>query len=134
MKLNDLTKKQFKEMEYFKPTSPFTDIIIVPTDEIHESGFRCMKFVLWNSIIGEIAGVVGGESDVIHFNGIGGYGKDVYANTQPKRIAYSIDCLKKSGYLRIMTEHYLEIDDWFYSDFKFYVGKSVYDNPKYINL
>lgn len=125
MKLNDMTKKQFKEMKYFKPTSPFTDIIVVPTDDIHESGYRCMKFVLWNAIKGEISGVVGGASDVIHFNGIGGYGKSVYA--EPKRVAYTIDCLKKSGYLRIMTRHYLEIDYFIYSDFSFYVGKSIYD-------
>ena len=125
MKLNDMTKKQFKEMEYFKPTSPFTDIIVVPTDDIHESGYRCMKFVLWNAIKGEISGVVGGASDAIHFNGIGGYGKSVYA--EPKRVAYTIDCLKKSGYLRIMTRHYLEIDYFIYSDFSFYVGKSIYD-------
>lgn len=127
MKLNDMTKKQFKEMEYFKPISPFTDIIVVPTDNIHDSGFRCMKFVLWDEIKGEISGVVGGGSDVIHFDGIGGYGRDVFSYTSPKRVPYRIDCLKKSGYLRIMTGHYLEIDDWFYSDFSFYVGKSVYD-------
>lgn len=125
--LNDLTKKQFKEMKYFKPTSPFTDIIVVPTDHIHDSGFRCMKFVLWNAIKGEISGIVGGASDVIHFDGFGGYGRYLFTDTPPKRVAYKIDCLKKSGYLRIMTDHYLEIDDCFYSDFGFYVGKSVYD-------
>lgn len=125
--LNELTKKQFKEMKYFKPTTPFTDIIVVPTDNTHDSGYRCMKFVLWNEIKGEISGVVGGSSDVIHFNGIGGWGKRLYDNPSLIPIGYRIDCLKKSGYLRIMTGHYLEIDDWFYSDFQFYVGKSVYD-------
>lgn len=127
MKLNDLTKKQFKEMKYFKPTSPFTDIIVVPTDNIHDSGFRCMKFVLWNAIKGEIVGVVGGDSDVVHFNGIGGYGKSFNIHKLEKPIGYKIDCLRKSGYLRIMTSKYLEIDDFIGSDFTFYVGKSIYD-------
>lgn len=134
MKLNDLTKKQFKEMEYFKPTSPFTDIIIVPTDNIHESGFRCMKFVLWNSIAGEIAGVVGGSSDVIHFNGIGGLGKRLFNNPPQTPISYKIDCLRRSGYLRIMTDYYLEADDYYFSDFSFYVGESVYFKPNNINI
>lgn len=127
MELNDITRKQFKEMEYFKPTKPFTDIIIVPTDKIHDSGFRCMKFVLLNCVTGEISGVVGGESDVIHFNGIGGWGKELFKQSSQSPISYRIDCLKKSGYLKIMTDHYLDIDDYFYSDFKFYVGKSIYD-------
>lgn len=126
MKLNDLTRKQFKEMEYSKPTKPFTDIIIVPTDEIHDSGFRCMKFVLWNAREGEISGVVGGGSDVIHFNGIGGWGKN-FNNQTRIPIGYKIDCLRKSGYLRIMTDYYLEVDDCCYSDFSFYVGESIYD-------
>ena len=47
--LNKMTLKDFKELEYFEPKEYFNDIIIVPTDNVHDSGYRCMKFVLWNS-------------------------------------------------------------------------------------
>ena len=130
MILNNYTKKQFKEMQIKIPDGKFTDIIVVPTDKIHDSGFRCMKFVLYNGRSDEIVGVVGGYSDVVHFNGVGGYGKSFNFHKLEKPIGYKIDCLRKSGYLRIMTAHYLEISDFIGSDFDFYVGKSIYERDE----
>ena len=63
----------------------FDNIIIIPTGEMHYSGFGCMKYVLlkWENDL-EVVGVVGGYSDVIHV-----------------RDEANIDCLP-CGYLRII--------------------------------
>jgi hypothetical protein len=120
--LNEYTLKEFKEMEYFDPKEYFNDIIIVPTDEIHESGFRCMKFVLWNSYKAEIVGVVGGESDVIHPNGF----------FNPMNL--SMDCLRKSRLLRIMTYQNCEVDSFIGSSFIFYGKGWDKKNVQYTNF
>lgn len=112
--LNKMTLKEFKELECFEPKGFFNNIIIVPTDNVHDSGYRCMKFVLWNSQKGEIVGVVSGWSDVIHPNGIG------------KPMILSIDCLRKSKLLRIMTQQNCVVDDFIGSDFMFYGKESIY--------
>lgn len=113
--LNEMTLKDFKELEYFEPKEYFNDIIIVPTSNVHESGYRCMKFVLWNSRKGKIVGVVGGGSDVIHPNG--------YSNP----MILSFDCLRKSKLLRIMTQQNCVIDDFIGSTFIFYGKGSIYE-------
>lgn len=64
------TREEFENLDYFKPTDEFNGVVIIPTNELHESGFGCMKFALINH--GEVVGCVGGGSDVIHLNGIGG--------------------------------------------------------------
>ena len=119
--LNNISLEEFLSIENYFPTEPFNDIIIVPTNTIHESGFRCMKFVLVR--FGKIVGAVSGWSDVIHFNGIGGYGHTSY---EKKGYGYKIDCLAESRCIRIMTDRELEIDDWIGSDFIFYVGDSIF--------
>ena len=57
-----------------------------------------------------------GCSDVIHIDGIGGYGKDWYRvfGSVPECIppkGWSIDCLPKSGLLRIFCDKYMECDN-----------------------
>lgn len=49
---NEMTLTEFRNIENFMPTKPFKAIILVPMPEVHESGFRCMKFILVNK--GEI--------------------------------------------------------------------------------
>jgi len=47
-----------------------------------------------------------GCSDVINFDGIGGFGKDYYKTGIPTLVppkSWSIDCLRKSGLLRIFS-------------------------------
>ena len=66
------TREEFENLKYFEPTGEFNGIVIIPTNEMHESGYMCMKFALMDHW--EVAGCVGGGSDVIHLNGIGGYG------------------------------------------------------------
>lgn len=73
-------------------------------DGMHDSGFRYMDFVAVreNKAICRLAG----GSDVIHIDGIGGYGRDWIERygTVPRMVpvsGWSIDCLPKSGLLRI---------------------------------
>lgn len=72
---------------------PYDQIIIVPTENIHDSGYLCMKYVLVK--IGEeyppkIVGVVGGWSDVLHL---------CWEARTPKA---NIDCLPNSECLRLI--------------------------------
>lgn len=79
----------------------FSSIIIIPTDEMHDSGFRCMKYILlkWENGL-NVVGVVGGYSDVIHlWNG-----------------KANIDCLP-CGYLRVMLDETATVPDFVGSSF-----------------
>lgn len=107
--LNEYTKKEFMEMEnFYEEGTTFSSVVIVPVNDIHDSGYRCMKFILVNH--GTIVGAVSGWSDVLHLNGIGGYGID-YKTTiktqKTNRVAWSIDCLKKSRCLRLFADKQL---------------------------
>lgn len=79
----------------------YDNIIIVPTCEMHDSGFRCMKYILLKWEFGLIVvGVVGGYSDVIHlWNGDA-----------------KIDCLP-CGYLRVMLNEPATVPYFVGSDF-----------------
>ena len=114
----DYTKNDFLNMESKFPETTFSDIIIVPTDDLHDSGWRCMKFILCKK--GEIVGVVGGYSDVVHINGIGGWGETFKELIKP--IDWRIDCLPGSGCLRLFTDKDCVISRGFVlSDFIFEV-------------
>lgn len=101
-----------------------TGFVIVPTGELHDSGFGCMKFVL--TLDSEIIGAVGGWSDVVHLNGIGGYGLDwqkAFRDRTVPVIDWSIDLLPKSGCLRVFSSHKLVLQDGFIcSSFEVYDG------------
>lgn len=116
-------REEFENLDYFAPTGEFNGIIIIPTNEMHESGYMCMKFALMDHW--EVVGCVGGSSDVIHLNGIGGYGK--YENFKEalktglaKRVDWSIDCLP-NGLIRLFCSKKLELDEIICSDFNLYV-------------
>lgn len=102
----------------------FTGFVIVPTGELHDSGFGCMKFVLTHH--NEIVGAVGGWCDVVHLNGIGGYGIDWQKSLTDRNVPvidWSIDLLPKSGCLRVFSTHKLVLQDGFIcSDFEVYDG------------
>lgn len=129
---NDLmnyTLKEFQEMKYFEPKETFTDIIFVPMEDLHESGFRCMKFILVKR--GEIIGVVGGGCDVVHINGIGGYGRygdgfeEALKTQKTSRVDWSIDCLPGSQCLRLFSSFECLADDFIGLDFSFYPQQMV---------
>ena len=118
------SREEFEKLDYFEPTGEFNGIVIIPTNEMHESGYMCMKFALMDHW--EVVGCVGGGSDVIHLNGIGGYGKygeDFDRSLKTglmKRVDWSIDCLP-NGVIRLFCSKKLELDDIICSDFNLYV-------------
>jgi len=119
--INDYTLQEFRDMENFGENSVFNSVIIVPMEELHDSGYRCMKFILLEK--GEIVGVVGGWCDVVHPNGIGNYGrsfKSLNGKLEPIPAYISMDCLANSGCVRLMMRDYYECDDFIGSDFCFY--------------
>ena len=73
---------------------------------VHDSGFRCMNFV---AVRGDKPiCLLSGCSDVIHFSGIGGFGKDWLQKyrTVPQHVPpvdWSIDCLLNNGLLRVFV-------------------------------
>ena len=118
--LNEYTLQEFLDMPSEKPNRPFTSVVLVPTDGIHDSGFRCMKFIL--AYFGEIVGVVDTGSDVVWPNGIGNRGKNWTAENfdQIPYTGLHMDCLAESRCIRIMVDMPCEIDDFIGSDFIFY--------------
>ena len=118
--VKEMTKKELMELENFIPKKNFTGIVIVPMNYKHDSGFQCMKYVLLNHW--DIVGVVGGGSDVMHINGIGGFGKNPdYTNRRVKAHDLRIDCLPRSKCLRLFSDDEMELWDLFCgSDFSFY--------------
>ena len=113
------TKEDFEKLEFQKPTGHFNSFVIIPTGELHDSGYGCMKFALFCGK--EYVGCVGGYSDVIHFNGIGGYG--LKWREVPKEIPVVDFCmdLLPNGLFRVFSQKcYLFIDSLICSDFSIY--------------
>ena len=106
--VSNMTKKDFEAVPYRKKFDEdiglFDSLVILPTRHKHDSGYRCMDFVAVRE--GKPICRLSGCSDVIHFDGIGGYGFDwveKYGGV-PKTIepvSWNIDCLPKSGLLQI---------------------------------
>ena len=122
--IRDMTKKELVELENISPKGEtFTGIVIVPMNRKHDSGFQCMKYILLNCF--EIIGVIGGFSDVMHINGIGGYGKNPdYTTRMVKAHDLRIDCLPKSKCLRLFSDSEMELWHTFCgSDFIFYYAE-----------
>ena len=105
--INEMTRKDFDKVpsrKWNENIGEFDSLITLPSRTLHESGYRCMDFVAVrdNKAIARLSGC----SDVIHLDGIGGYGlnwMDKYHRvpdaTPPT--GWSIDCLPKSGLLRL---------------------------------
>lgn len=123
--LNAYTLSELQEMENFNKDALFDSIILVPMEELHDSGFRCMKGILVNR--GVIVGSVGGWCDVVHPNGIGNYGKyipsiftSMIASKLVPYMGLSMDCLDKSSCIRLMLGGFYKMDDFIGSDLCFY--------------
>ena len=112
MKANDMTRKEFDALpsrEWNEDVEGVRSLVILPgrAKDMHDSGYRCMDFVAVNKD-GEALCRLSGCSDVVHIEGIGGYGNkwlEQYG-TVPKKIppvAWSIDCLPKSGLLQLFA-------------------------------
>ncbi len=81
---------------------------------LHDSGFRLMNFV---AVLKDKPFIkLSGCSDVIHINGIGGLGENwvqKYGSVPNliEPISWSIDCLPKSGLLRIFADRKITVGD-----------------------
>lgn len=102
-----MTKEDFMKVPYRKDwdskEKPFNSLVIIPTDELHESGWRNMQFVALDEKDEPIVRLSNG-ADVLEIDGIGGYGKRNFPNGVPKGRpiqGWRIDCLPESGYLRL---------------------------------
>lgn len=79
-------------------------LIIIPGGcrEIHDSGFRVMQFVA--SRKHEAICLLGGSTDAVHIDGLCGFGEFTPGGGIPSLIkprSWTIDCLRKSGLLRL---------------------------------
>lgn len=106
MNITEMTKKDFESLRHRnRDENVICDsIIILPSRRLHDSGYRCMDFVAVKDI--EPICLLSGCSDVIHIEGVGGYGDNWLNkyNNVPSLVppsSWSIDCLPKSGLLRI---------------------------------
>lgn len=115
--LNEYTLEEFRNMELLGRDCLFNEVVIVPMDELHESGYRCMKFILCLNT--RIVGTVGGWCDVVHPNGIGNHGLSRDWSITPN-IGLRIDCLKGSGCVRLMMDGLYTCSGFIGSDFIFY--------------
>lgn len=75
---------------------------IYDVNGMHDSGYRCMDFVAVKE--GKPLCLLSGCSDVLHIDGIGGYGKWIPRKGFPNKVElrdWNIDCLPTSGLLRL---------------------------------
>ena len=110
MNINEMTSKEFYALPLREWNAEIicNSLIILPgrTKDLHSSGYRLMDFVavLDNEPLCRLSGC----SDVIHIEGLGGLGDnwvEKYGHV-PKMIpptGWSMDCLPKSGLLRMFT-------------------------------
>lgn len=112
----------------------FESLVIIPTGEEHDSGFQCMEFALISNNGVPICRV-GGYSDVIAIDGIGGYGARGFSKafklSNGQRVVvphgWRIDCLP-CGYLRLFANGgcslILERPYWGGSTFEIYAEEN----------
>ena len=107
--LGEWTRKDFDALpsrQWGEDIGEFTSLVILPTKHIHDSGYRAMDFVAVSQDQKPICRL-SGCSDVIHIDGIGGLGNWSAEGGIPRTIrpkGWTIDCLRKSGLLRIFAD------------------------------
>ena len=97
------TRKDFKALPHRERNQEvkFSSLVIIPLRKLHDSGWRLIDYAAVDEN-GVPFILLSGSSDVIHINGIGGYGK--YNGSIPKLIeplSWSMDCLATSGYMML---------------------------------
>jgi hypothetical protein len=114
--ITEMTKQEFAELPHKKwneDVGKFDALVIIPgkSRDLHDSGYRNIIYVFCKNNY-PICKSSGG-SDVLHINGIGGYGgykinlDQVLKTRLAPVIDWNIDCLPKSGYLRLFCSYYL---------------------------
>lgn len=110
MNVQQMTRKDFEalpERDWQEDIGEFDCLIILPATratQLHDSGYRYIDYVAVRN--NEAVCRLDSGSDVLHLDGIGGHGYKwlerygtVPATVPPS--GWRIDCLKKSGLLRI---------------------------------
>ena len=106
-----MTRKEFEAVpkrKWDEDIGAFDSIVILPQRKLHNSQFRCLDFVA--VVEDKPLARLSGCSDILHIEGIGGYGKNwlnKYAMAIPTLVpvgGWSIDCLRVSGLLRVFCQ------------------------------
>ena len=109
MRVDKMSKYDFKNVRvrnWNEEIGEFDSLVIIPGNarDLHDSGYRHITYCLCKD--NEPICLTSGCSDVIHLDGIGGYGLDwvtkyghIPQNIPPS--GWSMDCLPKTGYLRL---------------------------------
>lgn len=120
----NVTLDELRAIDNFRSEErKFTSFVIVPTGEIHDSNFGCFKIILIDDSSREIVGAIGGYCDIIHLNGIGGYGLNFDASLKSGKtsvIDWKIDILPVCNCVRIHCRYPLSYDEFIGSDFQVY--------------
>ena len=110
MNIFEMTIEDFKNVKrregWAGNVPEFKSLVILPMGDLHDSGYMMMDFIAVNANNEPIMRI-SGCSDVLHINGIGGYGKwgfDIEIPSYIKPIDWSIDCLP-CGLLRLFTRN-----------------------------
>ena len=121
--IEDYTLEEFRMLQPFYNEENFNGIVFVPMADLHDSGYRCMRFIL--EMNHRMVGVIGGWQDVVHVNGVLGAGYDfeeAFRTGMTRRVGWMIDCLPKSKCIRMwQNEYILKVGDDISSSFSFYV-------------
>ena len=125
MNIREMTRKDFEALPHreWDEDIEFDCLVILPMEEKHDGGYRCMDFV---AVVGnEAKYLLSRCSDILYINGIGGFGKDwvkkyggVPEAVPP--VGWVLDCLPKSGLLRIWPDSRRMICEHILSSFKIF--------------
>lgn len=107
MNIMEMTKEDFTKIPFRNDSTDLSDFysaVIIPTEDMHDSGFMCMDFVAINSKREPICRL-SGCSDVLDLDGIGGYGEHRdFTSVKIEIKGWKIDCIP-CGYLRILAKN-----------------------------
>src|SRR5690606_17310051 len=107
MKRTDFLKLKLRKWD--QDIGLIDSLVLLPTRRIHDSGYMCLDFVavIGNKPVCRLSGC----SDVLNFNGIGGYGPIGYRSPGLiPGVAWNMDCLSPSGLFRLWaSDHKLRV-------------------------
>ena len=110
--ISEMTRRDFEELPYRESWDEEVEchsLVVLPTRRLHDSGYRCLDLVACQHEVAFCR--LAGGSDVINLEGIGGFGYRWHEREGASRflvvpVGWSIDCLKKSGLLRLFNMHH----------------------------
>ena len=108
--INKMTRKEFEALPFREDWCKeiiCDSIILLPQRTLHDSGYRHLDFVAVRD--NEPVCKLSGRSDVIHLDGIGGFGYNWSKGGHVPDIisvsGWNMDCLPKSGLLRLFCNN-----------------------------